>query len=199
MTIFCPESWLPLYHLASTWLQLQPNNQQPSSTWEYQVRFTSPNDHESFLLVKVCALAACLPCTQKCVPLVDLLNSLLQAGRNGLPSTSDTLHLGCSYQPSALKSPTSLHSGMRLCSKKKERKKNTLKIFQLIECDDFVCAKLGSMFVSVLKRQRAILEDRYHHTVVWQRYCGKLMFLAFRPHSILCQQNVCILAPFQRQ
>ena len=24
MAIFCPASWLPLYHLASTWLQLPP-------------------------------------------------------------------------------------------------------------------------------------------------------------------------------
>ena len=34
------------------------------------------------------------------------------------------------------------------------------------------------MFVSVLGRQRAILEDRYHHTVVWQKYCRKLTFYA---------------------
>ena len=33
----------------------------------------------------------------KCVPLVDLLNALLWEGRNGLPPTADTLHLGCSY------------------------------------------------------------------------------------------------------
>ena len=32
-----------------------------------------------FLLVKVYALAACSPCTWKCVPLVDLLNGLLWA------------------------------------------------------------------------------------------------------------------------
>ena len=35
--------------------------------------------------------------TWKCVPLVDLLNGLLWAGRKGLPPTPDTLHLGCSY------------------------------------------------------------------------------------------------------
>ena len=35
------------------------------------------------------------------------------------------------------------------------------------------------MFVSELERQRAILEDgQCHHTVVWQRYCGKLTFRA---------------------
>ena len=33
------------------------------------------------------------------------------------------------------------------------------------------------MFVSVLERQRAILEDRRHHTVVWQRYRRKLAFV----------------------
>ena len=33
------------------------------------------------------------------------------------------------------------------------------------------------MFVSVLERQRAILEYRHHHTVVWQRYCRKVTFL----------------------
>ena len=27
------------------------------------------------------------------------------------------------------------------------------------------------MFVSVVERQRALLEDGCHHTVVWQRYC----------------------------
>ena len=30
------------------------------------------------------------------MPLVNLLNALLWAGRNGLPPTPDTLHLGCS-------------------------------------------------------------------------------------------------------
>ena len=39
----------------------------------------------------------CLLITWKCVPLVDLLNTLLRAGQNGLPPTSNTLHLGCSY------------------------------------------------------------------------------------------------------
>ena len=36
-------------------------------------------------------------CIVPSVPLVDLLNGLLWAGRNGLPPTPDTLHLGCSY------------------------------------------------------------------------------------------------------
>ena len=36
------------------------------------------------------------------------------------------------------------------------------------------------MFVSVLERQRAILEDKCHHKVVWQRYCRKLTFWACR-------------------
>ena len=54
-----------------------------------------------FLLVKVCALA------WKCVPLVDLLNGLLWAGRNGLPPTPNNLHLGCSYH---------LHSSHRFLS-----------------------------------------------------------------------------------
>ena len=38
---------------------------------------------------------------------VDLLNGLLWAGRNGLPPTPDTLHLGCSYH---------LHSSHRFLS-----------------------------------------------------------------------------------
>ena len=33
------------------------------------------------------------------------------------------------------------------------------------------------MFVSVLEGQKAILEDRRHHTVVWQRYCRKVTFV----------------------
>ena len=40
------------------------------------------------------------------------------------------------------------------------------------------------MFVSVLERQRAILEDGCHPTVVWQRYCRKLTFQA-------CMSFVC--------
>ena len=60
-----------------------------------------------FLLVKVCALAACSPCTWKCVPIVDLLNGPLWAGRNGLPPTPDTLDLGWSYH---------LHSSHRFLS-----------------------------------------------------------------------------------
>ena len=35
------------------------------------------------------------------------------------------------------------------------------------------------MFVSVIERLRAILEDGRHHTVVWQRYCKKS---GCRPH-----------------
>ena len=45
--------------------------------------------------------------TRKCVPPVDLLTTLLWAGRNGLPPTPDTLHLGCSYH---------LHSSHRFLS-----------------------------------------------------------------------------------
>ena len=41
------------------------------------------------------------------------------------------------------------------------------------------------MSVSVLERQRAILEDGYHHTVVWQRYCRKLTFWGCRPDFML--------------
>ena len=40
------------------------------------------------------------------------------------------------------------------------------------------------MFMSVVKRQRTILEDGYHHTVIWQRYCRKLTFQACRPCPI---------------
>ena len=41
--------------------------------------------------------SCCLITTWKCVSLVDLLDSLLWAGGNGLPSTSDISHLGCNY------------------------------------------------------------------------------------------------------
>ena len=41
------------------------------------------------------------------MPLVDLLNTLLWAGRNGLPPIPDTLHLGCSCH---------LHSSHRFLS-----------------------------------------------------------------------------------
>ena len=87
-----------------------------------------------FLLVNVCALAACSPCTWKCVPLVDLLDGLLCAGQNGLPPTPDTLHLGCSYH---------LHSSHHFLStwgavmlkkkkdlKKRKKKKAALAAFQ---------------------------------------------------------------------
>ena len=46
-------------------------------------------------------------CIVPSVPLVDLFNGLLWAGRNGLPPTPDTLHLGCSYH---------LHSSHRFLS-----------------------------------------------------------------------------------
>ena len=62
----------------------------PSFTFAYNIPM-------AFLLVKVCALAACSPPSWKCMPLVDLLNGLLWPGQNGLPPTPDTLHLGCSY------------------------------------------------------------------------------------------------------
>ena len=47
------------------------------------------------------------------------------------------------------------------------------------------------MFVSVLERQRAILEDGCHHTVVWQRYCRKLTF-RFK------ECTACVAAPRRR-
>ena len=48
------------------------------------------------------------------------------------------------------------------------------------------------MFVSVLERQRAILEDGCHHTVVWQRYCRKLTFQACRPLPDFLLAGVCV-------
>ena len=63
------------------------------------------------------------------MPLVDLLNALLWAGRKGLPPIPDTWHLGCSYH---------LHSshcflstwgvGVQLCWKKKKKKKKKRRI-----------------------------------------------------------------------
>ena len=66
------------------------------------------------------------------MPLVDLLNALLRAGRNGLPPTPDTLHLGCSYH---------LHSshhflstwGVVMLEKKKERERAKKKVLSNVE------------------------------------------------------------------
>ena len=46
------------------------------------------------------------------------------------------------------------------------------------------------MFLSVMERQRAILEDGCHHTVVWQRYCRKLTFQALGPTHFNATRNV---------
>ena len=46
------------------------------------------------------------------------------------------------------------------------------------------------MFVSILERQTAILEDGCHHKVVWQRYCRKSL--------IFMLAGICVnLAPFK--
>ena len=47
------------------------------------------------------------------------------------------------------------------------------------------------MFVSVRERQRAILEDRCHHTVVWKRYSRKLTFRACRPPPDFMLAGMC--------
>ena len=47
----------------------------------------------------------------------------------------------------------------------------------------FACKACRSGFVSVLERQRAFLEDRCHHTVVWQRFCRTEF--TFRPCPLL--------------
>ena len=50
--------------------------------------------------------------------------------------------------------------------------KNSRKISSLLNMMAIcVCKACGSGFVSVLERQGAFLEDRCHHTVVWQRFC----------------------------
>ena len=46
------------------------------------------------------------------------------------------------------------------------------------------------MFVSVLDRQRAILEDGCHHTVLWQLM---VTLWACRPHPFLCYQKCLLL------
>ena len=50
------------------------------------------------------------------------------------------------------------------------------------------------MFVSMVERQRAILEDGYHHTVVGQRY----IFGLVGPARFYASGSVCDLAPFYR-
>ena len=52
------------------------------------------------------------------------------------------------------------------------------------------------MFVSVLERQRAILEDGCHHTVVWQKYCRKVILGIVDPIRFCASGNVSNLAPF---
>ena len=54
------------------------------------------------------------------------------------------------------------------------------------------------MFVSVLERQNAILEDKYHHTIVWQRYCRKLTFGLVGPAQFYANGNVCNLVPLDQ-
>ena len=55
-------------------------------------------------------------------------------------------------------------------------------------------------FVSVLERQRAILEDGCHHTVVWQRYTVESwLFGLVSPTQFYASGNVCNLAPFLGQ
>ena len=76
-------------------------------------------------------------CIVPSVPLVDVFNGLLWAGRNGLPPTPDTLHLGCSYH---------LHSSHCFLStlgvvmlKKKEKKKKKKR--SLGECCSVSCCE----------------------------------------------------------
>ena len=50
--------------------------------------------------------------------------------------------------------------------------KNSRKISSLFNMIvGYLCKACRSGSVSVLERQRAFLEDRCHHTVVWQRFC----------------------------
>ena len=85
MAIFCPASWLPLYHLPSTWLQLAPVSY-------IAIPRSTPNDYaycykldcaltpiskssqastqcvvSGFLLVKVCAIVGCSPPGSVCL------------------------------------------------------------------------------------------------------------------------------------
>ena len=58
------------------------------------------------------------------------------------------------------------------------------------ECNGWliVCVKLAGVSLNVcelLERQRAILGDKYDHTVVWQIYYSKLTFRACRPRPFL--------------
>ena len=62
---------------------------------------------------KMYTLAACSPCTWKCVPLVDLLNGLLWARWNGLHATyTHYFALGMQFIPPAPQSPFSLYSAV---------------------------------------------------------------------------------------
>ena len=119
MAIFCLANWLPLYHLASTWLHYHaiPSNLHITMTMlivrSWIVHLTPipcslfqfcPGSHTmcSWWVYLTLLLAH---------HQVDMRNPLLWAGWNGLPPTPHTLHLGCSYH---LHSSFSL--GVWLCS-----------------------------------------------------------------------------------
>ena len=82
--------------------------------------------------------------------------------------------------------------------KKKKKKKNTVKRFSssLNVMVGYLCVQSlpewAWMFVSVVERQRALLEDGCHHTVVWQRYCRKLTFRACRPQPDFMLAGMCV-------
>ena len=70
--------------------------------------------------------------------------------------------------------------------------KNSRKISSLLNMMA-ICKACGSRFVSVLERQRAFLEDRCHHTVVWQRFCRTEF--TFRACPLLEKTQKCFATP----
>ena len=72
--------------------------------------------------------------------------------------------------------------------------KNSRKISSLLNMIvGYLCKACRSGFLSVLERQRAFLEDRCHHTVVWQRFCRTEF--TFRACPLLEKTQKCFATP----
>ena len=62
------------------------------------------------------------------MPLVDPLSALLWAGRNGLPPTPDSLHLGCSCHMHSSLCFLSIWGAVMLITPQVERKKKVINV-----------------------------------------------------------------------
>ena len=99
-----------------------------SFTLAYHTLHTYPL-YGLFLIVKVCALAACSPPGSVCL---YWISCYISAGRNGLPPTPDTLHFRCSYCLHPSHPFLSTWGAVMLEKKKNTKKKKTLKGFKIM-------------------------------------------------------------------